>query len=60
MTIADLKTDAELLRKLQQSAERALTAEELFEQRVSWCWAQCGDDVTKQQVRDALRKVYGL
>jgi len=51
--------------RLTELLERAralppMTAEELFEQRVSWCWSMLSDEtVTRQQVRDILLRMEG-
>ena len=44
---------------LKKSAARPMTAEERFEQKVSWVYGQlqdCNPEVTKDQVRQRLRE----
>jgi len=49
----DLKTEPVLLGQLQDAAGRPMTAEEAFEQRVSFVFST-QDGMTKDQVREAL------
>ena len=51
-----------LVRLMERAKELPpMTAEQLFEQRVSWAWSTLGNpSVTKDQVRAILRKREGL
>lgn len=54
-------TDPAVLKALAATAGRRMSNEELFEQRVSWCWGQLGAEstLTKDQVREMLQKSIG-
>ncbi len=57
---ADMKTDPELLKLLKAVAKHVMTPEEIFEQKVSFVYGQlmdCAPNVTKEEVRRAIRKV---
>ena len=56
---ADLKTEPSLLERVRTSPARKMSAEEAFEQRVSFVFST-QDGMTKDQVREALRPNVGV
>ncbi len=61
MTSVGVKTNEELLRRLQAAARRVLTKEELHRQRVSFIYGSLPDDstVTRNQIECVLARIEG-
>ncbi|MBA4777328.1 hypothetical protein ACQZ46_00825 [Agrobacterium salinitolerans] len=59
--MTDLKTNESLLKSLRAAADRKLTAEELYKQRVSFIMGSLSDSstVTRAQVTKALADIEG-
>lgn len=59
--MTDLKTNESLLKSLRAAADRKLTAEELYKQRVSFIMGSLSDSstVTRAQVKKALADIEG-
>ncbi|AVH40555.1 hypothetical protein G6M70_14085 [Agrobacterium tumefaciens] len=59
--MTDLKTKESLLKSLRAAADRKLTAEELYKQRVSFIMGSLSDSstVTRAQVTKALADIEG-
>ena len=59
-----IKTNPELLEKLEAAAKKQMTPEEIFEQRVAWVWSlqdfSNGEPpYSKDEIREMLRKKGG-
>lgn len=59
--LVSLKTSEEFLAMLRAAGQRKLTAEEVFEQRVSWAYSARGrcSTLTRDQVRELLLRQDG-
>jgi len=59
--ITNLSTDKELLKKLEESARKPLSEEELRKQRVSFIMGSVGKDsgITRAMIEDILRSQEG-
>lgn len=54
--IQNIKTDPALLQALKDAAQRKMTSEEAFEQKVSWVYGNVSSGYTKDQIREILRQ----
>lgn len=61
--LGSFKTDPELLRLLERAKLHVMTPDEIFEQRVSWCYGMqdcsAGNMLSKDQVREILLRQAG-